>query len=59
MTITINAIWIPIIITVVLFGYSIFIHEEEGGYISTGNLIPITVSLIISMFSWMIWGILT
>ncbi len=49
---------IPTIITVLSFGYAIFIHDDGGGYFSgIGNLILMVPAGIISTIAWIIYAI--
>jgi len=55
-TITINSIFVPIIVTIILFGYSIFIHEDESSkyFSGIGNMLLLIPASIISMVCWII-----
>lgn len=60
MTITFNLVWIPILITITTCGYAIFIYDDGGGWFAgLGNIALLVPALLVSMFSWMIWGLLT
>ena len=60
MTLSFNIVWIPILITVITCGYAVFIHDNGGGYCDgIGNVILLVPALLVSMLSWMIWGIFT
>lgn len=58
LTIHIHSWMIPAFITVVLCGYTLFIHDDGGGIgAGIGNIILTVPALLVSMISWIIWGI--
>ena len=51
--------WIPTIITIVCFGYAIFIHDDGGGMFSgLGNIMLCAVAGSISTVAWIVYAIL-
>jgi hypothetical protein len=55
MTITITWWMLPTIITLVSFGYVLFIHDDGGGYLSgLGNLLLLVPVSFVSMVAWII-----
>jgi len=59
-TVSINSVVIPIMITLILFSYAIFIHNDEpSNYFSgIGNLLLLIPASIISLICWVVWAIL-
>ena len=60
MTINFPSFLIPLIITIISFGYSIFIYDDGPGdyFNGLGNLLMLIPSSIISAVAWIIWAIL-
>jgi len=51
---------IPLLITIISFGYALFIHDDGGGYFSgIGNIVLMAPAGIISTIAWMIYAFLT
>lgn len=55
---TFGAWWIPTLITIVCFGYAIFIHNDGDGWFSgLGNMLLCVPAGIISTIAWIIYAI--
>lgn len=66
MTITINASWwlFPIAVTIIAFGWAAWVDRDNqsGGdysFAAIGSAFVYGAALIVSLFAWLIWAVLT
>lgn len=58
MTVIIGWWIIPLIVTLVAFGWVVMRSTSGGGYADIGAFMDLTVALIVTLISWLVWALL-